>query len=37
MIADVTGDGRNDLILICHDRLIVYPQDTGEQESNAAP
>ncbi|APZ94857.1 FG-GAP repeat domain-containing protein [Fuerstiella marisgermanici] len=28
-IVDVTGDGRNDLILLCHDRLIVYPQDSG--------
>lgn len=30
LIVDVTGDGRNDLVLLCHDRLIVYPQDTGE-------
>lgn len=28
MIADVTGDGRDDLILLCHDQLLVYPQDT---------
>lgn len=28
-VADVTGDGRSDLVLLCHDRLIVYPQDTG--------
>jgi hypothetical protein len=27
--ADVTGDGRNDLILIAHDRILVYPQDAG--------
>lgn len=26
---DVTGDGRLDLLLLCHDRLIVYPQDSG--------
>lgn len=26
-VADVTGDGRNDLILIVHDRVLVYPQD----------
>ncbi len=26
-IADVTGDGRNDLIAVIHDRIIVYPQD----------
>ena len=26
-IADVTGDGKNDLVTIIHDRIIVYPQD----------
>ena len=29
IVADVTGDGRKDLILLCHDKLIVYPQDSG--------
>ena len=29
ILADVTSDGRMDLILLCHDRLIVYPQDSG--------
>ena len=28
-IADVTGDGRNDLILLVHDRVLIYPQDDG--------
>ncbi|QDT16468.1 FG-GAP repeat domain-containing protein [Alienimonas californiensis] len=28
-IADVTGDGRNDLILLIHDRVLIYPQDDG--------
>ncbi|MHC4447324.1 MAG: FG-GAP repeat domain-containing protein [Planctomycetota bacterium] len=28
-IADVTGDGANDLILLAHDRVIIYPQMTG--------
>ena len=27
VVGDVTGDGKNDLILLVHDRLIVYPQD----------
>ncbi|MBL9120476.1 MAG: VCBS repeat-containing protein [Phycisphaerae bacterium] len=27
-IADVTGDGAADLILLCHDRLLLYPQST---------
>lgn len=26
-IADVTGDGKDDIIIIVHDRIIVYPQD----------
>jgi len=26
-IADVTGDGKNDLVTIVHDRIIIYPQD----------
>ncbi len=30
LIVDVTGDGRNDIVLLCHDRLIVYPQDVPE-------
>lgn len=27
VIADVTGDGLKDLILLVHDRILVYPQD----------
>ena len=27
IVADVTGDGKNDLIVIVHDRIIVYPQE----------
>jgi FG-GAP-like repeat len=26
-IADVTGDGKKDLILLVHDRVLLYPQD----------
>jgi len=26
-VADVTGDGKNDLITVIHDRIIIYPQD----------
>jgi hypothetical protein len=26
LIADVTGDGANDLILLSHDRVLLYPQ-----------
>jgi hypothetical protein len=26
-IADVTGDGKDDLVTVIHDRVIIYPQD----------
>ena len=32
VIADVTGDGRQDLILLVHDRILVYPQDPGSKK-----
>ncbi len=37
LVGDVTGDGRSDLILLCHDRVLVYPQDSGESEGGTAP
>ena len=38
IIADVTGDGGQDLILLVHDRILVYPQDPGpgKQPARAA-
>ncbi|HSY74162.1 MAG TPA: hypothetical protein VK810_01720, partial [Dongiaceae bacterium] len=27
LAADVTGDGKNDLIVVVHDRILVYPQE----------
>jgi hypothetical protein len=27
VVADVTGDGKQDVILLVHDRILVYPQD----------
>ena len=30
LAADVTNDGKIDLILLCHDRVLVYPQDDGK-------
>ena len=27
MILDVTGDKKNDLVIIVHDRILVYPQE----------
>lgn len=26
IIADVTGDGADDIVLMCHDRILIYPQ-----------
>jgi FG-GAP-like repeat len=26
LVVDVTGDGKNDLVIIVHDRILVYPQ-----------
>jgi hypothetical protein len=37
LIADVTGDGRADLILLCHDRVLVYPQDAAPAANAQAP
>lgn len=33
IVADVTGDDRLDLILLAHDRVIVYPQDDGVKDA----
>jgi hypothetical protein len=27
LVIDVTGDGKNDLIVLVHDRILVYPQE----------
>jgi hypothetical protein len=27
-ISDLTGDGANDIVLLTHDRLLIYPQTT---------
>jgi len=37
LIADVTGDGRADLILLSHDRVLLYPQDPGGSAPVAKP
>lgn len=33
LISDVTGDGRADLVLLSHDRVLIYPQDAGSAET----
>lgn len=32
VITDATGDGRADLVLLVHDRVVIYPQDVAESE-----
>ena len=27
LVSDVTGDGKNDLIVVVHDRILVYPRE----------
>jgi len=27
LVTDATGDGKNDLVIIVHDRILVYPQE----------
>jgi hypothetical protein len=27
LVIDLTGDGKNDLTVVVHDRILVYPQD----------
>lgn len=34
VIADVTGDGRADLMLLTHDRILLYPQDSGMEDDD---
>ncbi len=36
IIKDVSGDGSNDLILMCHDRILLYPQMTKTSATAAA-
>ena len=35
-VADVTGDGLADLVLLAHDRLLVYPQASGTAAAPSA-
>jgi len=36
-VGDVDGDGRTDLILIAHDRVLVYRQDPGAKPGETKP
>ncbi|MCE9620223.1 MAG: VCBS repeat-containing protein [Planctomycetes bacterium] len=35
VVADVTGDGKDDLILLAHDRVLIYPQQTKPEGASA--
>jgi hypothetical protein len=35
-IGDVDGDGKADLVLIVHDRVLIYRQDPGRKQENTA-
>lgn len=35
LVADVTGDGLDDLILMVYERLLIYPQDSGSPAASA--
>ena len=33
LIGDFTGDGANDIVLLCHDRMLLYPQSPKPTKS----
>lgn len=34
-IGDVTGDGANDIVMLSHDRVLIYPQMTRDEVANS--
>ena len=32
LVGDFNGDGKSDLVLLCHDRVLVYPQSPAEEQ-----
>ncbi|MHC4964714.1 MAG: FG-GAP repeat domain-containing protein, partial [Planctomycetota bacterium] len=36
LVADVTGDGADDLVLLAHDRILIYPQMTGHSRARSS-
>lgn len=34
LVIDVTGDGADDVVLLCHDRVLVYPQSKHPAKAN---
>lgn len=37
LIGDITGDGADDVILLVHDRVLIYPQMTKAKARDGAP
>lgn len=37
IVRDVTGDGAADLVLMCHDRILLYPQMTAQSQGKGKP
>lgn len=37
LVVDVTNDGLPDLVLLVHDRVLIYPQDNGRPDDNEKP
>jgi len=37
LITDLTGDGKDDLVLLCHDRVLLYPQQTAPNNVAVKP
>jgi hypothetical protein len=33
LVTDLTGDGKDDLVLLCHDRVLLYPQQAKAAEA----
>ena len=33
LVTDLTGDGKDDLVLLCHDRVLLYPQQAQPAKS----
>ena len=36
LVTDLTGDGKDDLVLLCHDRVLLYPQQAKAAEAMPA-
>lgn len=37
LVVDVTNDGLPDLVLLVHDRILIYPQDDGRSDNGDKP